>query len=393
MNLEDTNCTDKRGKNLAFFKLFKFELEDLIDRGLDINRKDDNGCSPLMYHIMRGNIAQAEFLIDLGADVNVLYRDLTPLALSVRLMHSTLARKLYEKGSMPEVINEKYALIQVIGSTGKSKVFAAQTKTETVAIKEILFDETCEIEVLTINNEIDILSQLDHPYITKILDISKCGEGYKSRYHIVLEYAKYDLYDIIRRYPTEFSNVRIRHYMAQICSAVYHCHSVDILHMDLKTSNILVTDYGMVKLADFGLSYELGTEEIFNTYITVNYRPPEMLVGSNIPAKSADVWSLGCVFAEMIMKELFFTGMDEICVLESIFSILGSVSESVLPGITDFFSESDLLDMEPKDLSAIFPNFPQDGLDLLNGMLQIKAGDRYKMLECVKHPYFDVFFK
>lgn len=107
--------------------------------------------------------------------------------------------------------------------------------------------------------------------------------------------------------------VQIKCYMRQLLKGIEHCHSKGILHRDIKTSNILVDNNGRLKIADFGLAnFAASRQPLTSRVVTLWYRPPELLLGSTNYGTNVDMWSVGCVFAELFMGRPILKGRTEV---------------------------------------------------------------------------------
>lgn len=180
-------------------------------------------------------------------------------------------------------------------------------------------------------------------------------------------------------------------YMYQMFSALAYCHMNNLLHRDLKPQNLLVDTEGHIKLADFGLarafSVPMGTYT--HEVVTLWYRPPEILLGSHYYTTSVDIWSLGCIFAEMILRRPFLRGDSEIHQLLTIFKLFGTPDESSWPGVIY--------------LEAYKPAFPQWtaasrlpepieklGVEgLVRRLMEYDPSRRMQAKEALNDPYFD----
>ena len=171
-------------------------------------------------------------------------------------------------------------------------------------------------------------------------------------------------------------------------------HSNRIFHRDLKPQNLLISEDGKtIKLADFGLARAFGLPIKTYTHevVTLWYRPPEILLGSQTYAPPMDVWAIGTIFTEMVTKRPLFPGDSEIDELYKIFRQLGTPSEDVWPGVTQL-----------PDWNAAFPkwyktpfapavtnNLDGNGMELLELLLKYDPKDRITAKDALNHPYFD----
>lgn len=160
---------------------------------------------------------------------------------------------------------------------------------------------------------------------------------------------------------------------------VEYCHGRRILHRDLKPQNLLIDETRNLKLADFGLARAFGIPLRVYTHevVTLWYRAPEILMGSRHYSTAVDIWSIGCIFAEMVLKRPLFPGDSEIDELYRIFRLRGTPTEENWPGITD------LKDWKPnfpvwhrQPLEKTVPTLCPEGVDLLHQMIEYDPARR-----------------
>lgn len=178
----------------------------------------------------------------------------------------------------------------------------------------------------------------------------------------------------------------------QMLLGVEQCHRHRVIHRDLKPQNILIdTSNGLVKLADFGLarSFSLPLRPYTHEVVTLWYRSPEVLLGQNVYSPAIDIWSLGCIFAELASGNPIFQGDSEIDQLFKIFKNLGTPDASVwedverLPGYNSLFPKFPL-----RSIRYLVPEMDPVGLDLLAHMLRFNPAHRITAAEALAHPYF-----
>ena len=173
--------------------------------------------------------------------------------------------------------------------------------------------------------EVRYLKSMDHPNIIKLLNIySTDGALY-----LVMELAVCSLLHIIHeRRDIDIQTSHIKRYMLMILSGVSFLHSRFILHRDLKPGNLMVSSDGTLKIIDFGLSRSFGSPRVFShTVMTTPYRPPEMIMKSTYYSTAVDMWSVGCVLAELLQRRILFDNVsdsDPIRHLKLIFSLFGT---------------------------------------------------------------------
>ncbi|XP_045802566.1 cell division control protein 2 homolog [Trifolium pratense] len=186
--------------------------------------------------------------------------------------------------------------------------------------------------------------------------------------------------------------INIKSFMYQILSAVEYCHCHEIIHRDLKPTNLLIDrSEKIIKLADFGLARELGDPDMMYTrkVATLCYRAPEILFGCGKYSTPIDIWSVGCIFGEMLLEKPLLEGkywMDE---LEMFFSMFGTPTEETWPGITKLCTNiTTYPKYEPVDLSTMFYDLDPTGLNLLTTMLCLDPNKRITAEAALKHAYF-----
>jgi len=183
----------------------------------------------------------------------------------------------------------------------------------------------------------------------------------------------------------------IKSYMWQLLQGISHCHSHRVLHRDLKPQNLLIDSEGNIKLGDFGLARSIGIPIRTYTHevITLWYRSPEILLGSNFYGPSVDVWSIGCIFAETATKRALFPGDSEIDQLFRIFRTLGTPDDTVWPGIEHFSDyKSTFPQWTKQDLSKLLPNMETEAIDLLTKLLTYDPTRRLSARKALSHRYF-----
>ncbi|KAG6902147.1 Cyclin-dependent kinase A-1 [Termitomyces sp. Mi166 len=237
-----------------------------------------------------------------------------------------------------------------------------------VALKKIRLEAEDEGVPSTAIREISLLKELKDDNIVKPLDIVHADQ----KLYLVFEFLDVDLKRYIEtgnQNRTPITLDIVKKFTYQLNAGLLYCHSHRILHRDLKPQNLLIDNRNNLKLADFGLARAFGIPMRTYTHevVTLWYRAPEVLLGSRHYATGIDMWSVGCILAEMAMQgQPLFPGDSEIDQIFKIFRILGTPNEQTWQGV------SSLPDYKPtfpqwsrQDLSRIVPTLDELGLDLL----------------------------
>jgi len=255
-----------------------------------------------------------------------------------------------------------------------------------VAIKKIRLRNSREGISIEAIREIKLLQELDHPHILKVLDVFSGPNNM----NVVLEYMTMDLEHIIKAKEIVLSPGAVKQYMYMILLAVQHCHDHWILHRDLKPSNLLIAADNSLKLADFGLAKIYGSpdRQLSNQACTLWYRAPELLFGARAYGQGADMWSVGCIFAELMLRAPFFPGSTELNQLSLIFHAMGTPKEEEWPGLTLLPQYMPFTPQEPRALKEMFTGASDDALDLLSAMLRFNPGKRITAKQALAHKYF-----
>lgn len=172
---------------------------------------------------------------------------------------------------------------------------------------------------------------------------------------MVFEYLEYDLTGILDTPEIRFTAEHIKSWARQLLTGVHVMHTNNILHRDLKPANLLINKRGELKIADWGLARSWNGEKggrLTPTVITLWYRPPELLLGSRAYSSKIDLWSVGCIIAEMFLRKGLFKGKDEAMQLSLIFKILGHPTVEQWPGL----KKCPLWTKVSPEPSAVLPN-------------------------------------
>ncbi|XP_055710391.1 cyclin-dependent kinase 1 [Phlebotomus papatasi] len=286
---------------------------------------------------------------------------------------------------------EDFQRIEKIGEGTYGVVYKGRNKTtgEIVAMKKIRLEMEDEGIPSTAIREISLLKELKHPNIVTLQDVLMEDQ----RLYLIFEFLSMDLKKYMDSVPDNkmLDDELVRSYLYQITDAILYCHRRRILHRDLKPQNLLINKNGIIKIADFGLGRSVGIPVRLYTHeiVTLWYRAPEILLGSKRYSCPVDIWSIGCIFAEMATRKPLFQGDSEIDQLFRMFRVLQTPTEEIWPGVTSL-----------PDYKATFPcwtqnqlanqvkNISDSGLDLLQQMLTYNPINRISAAKIIQHDYF-----
>ncbi|CAL5339763.1 unnamed protein product [Camellia sinensis] len=294
---------------------------------------------------------------------------------------------------MEKPVNWQYEMGEVIGCGAFGVVHKGlllESK-QTVAIKKMHPLDLHNGAPSTIMEEISLLKEMEHANIVKLLEaIPNTDKGS----YMIFEYLDYDLEIFMKTFPKKSKNKqRIKNFLRQILSGLAYCHELKIMHRDLRPDNLLVDREGsVVKIADFGLARKFSSPpgEYCPEVVNLRYMPPEILLGSHEYSTHVDVWSVGCIFAEMIDHQPLFDDLSDKDHLHKIFSIMGTPDATAWPGVTSLpdYIPDDFPKQDPKNLAEYVPNLEPAGVDLLSEMLCMNPARRISALDALAHPYF-----
>lgn len=239
--------------------------------------------------------------------------------------------------------------------------------------------------------EIKLLQHFNHPNLISLIDLLRPPSKREfNDIYMINELMDTDFQQVIGS-DQELTDKHIRYFLYQILCGLNHVHSANVLHRDLKPSNILCNEDCRVKIADFGLA-RVEEEALHMTeYVATRwYRAPEVILSWKEYTKAIDIWSVGCILAEMMLRKPLFQGRDYVHQIISITDILGTPPLEDIRVLGSEQAQSFLLNMgnKPKvPWSQILPNGNPLAFDLLDKMLVINPAKRYTVSQCLAHPY------
>ncbi|KAI0048352.1 Pkinase-domain-containing protein [Auriscalpium vulgare] len=273
-------------------------------------------------------------------------------------------------------------------------VFRAKDKQtgDIVALKKLKLDEEKHGFPITALREINALMGCRHENVVGIREVV-VGETL-TQVFIVMDFIEHDLKTLLTVMPSPFLQSEIKTLMLQLLSAVAHCHANWILHRDLKTSNLLMNNRGSLKVADFGLARRygdpVGVGGMTQLVVTLWYRAPEILLGAKTYSTAVDMWSVGCIFAELLLKEPLFQAKGEIELLSMIFKLLGPPTSTSWPEYSTLplAKTITLPSPQPHQFRQKFQYLTTAGINLLMSLLTYDPDRRITADEALQHPYF-----
>ncbi|GAY47847.1 hypothetical protein CUMW_107410 [Citrus unshiu] len=287
---------------------------------------------------------------------------------------------------------DSFEKLDKIGQGTYSNVYRARDldQKKIVALKKVRFDNLEPESVRFMAREIHILRRLDHINVIKLEGL--VTSRMSCSLYLVFEYMEHDLAGLASHPGLKFSEAQVKCYMQQLLCGLDHCHSRGVLHRDIKGSNLLIDNNGILKIADFGLASFYDPDQnqpLTSRVVTLWYRPPELLLGATYYGTAVDLWSTGCILAELYAGKPIMPGRTEVEQLHKIFKLCGSPSEdywrkSKLPHATIFKPQQPY----KRCVAETFKDFPAPALALMETLLSIDPADRGSAASALRSEFF-----
>ncbi|XP_022775341.1 mitogen-activated protein kinase 7 isoform X1 [Durio zibethinus] len=291
-------------------------------------------------------------------------------------------------------IDTKYVPIKPIGRGAYGVVCSSINRetNEKVAIKKINNVFENRVDALRTLRELKLLRHIRHDNVIALKDVMMPTQraSFKDVY-LVYELMDTDLHQIIKS-SQPLSNDHCKYFIFQLLRGLKYLHSANILHRDLKPGNLLVNANCDLKICDFGLARtSRGNEQFMTEYVVTRwYRAPELLLCCDNYGTSIDVWSVGCIFAEILGRKPIFPGTECLNQLKLIINVLGSQREADLEFIDNPKARRYIKSLpysRGTHFSHLYPQADPLAIDLLQRMLVFDPSKRITVTEALLHPY------
>jgi len=287
--------------------------------------------------------------------------------------------------------HHRYSKIEFLGEGQFATVFKATDNEEggVVAVKKIKIGN--KVEALdginrTALREIKLLQELRHENLIGLLDVF----GHKSNISLVYDFMDTDLEVIIKDKDIVLTQSHIKAYMIMTLKGIEYLHRMWVLHRDLKPNNLLVNRNGVLKIGDFGLAKCFGSpsREYTHQVVTRWYRAPELLFGARLYGEAVDIWAIGCILAELMLRVPFLPGDTDLSQLTTIFQTLGTPTDEDWPEAKHLPDYVSFKHFPGVPLVQCFSAASDKLISLISGLLACNPAKRISATKALNSPFF-----
>ena len=295
---------------------------------------------------------------------------------------------------MSKTIADRYLIISKLGEGGYGKVFLAEdlkNNNVKVALKQLKGGTVEEGVPISCLREISLMKELSHINIVKLMDVIHLS----SAITLVFEYVDTDLKELLKKNGNKGLSPKLyKSLLYQLLKGINNIHKMKILHRDIKSENLMISKDNILKITDFGLArgYGLPISNFRNDVVSLWYRSPDILLGNEHYERSVDMWSIGCIFGEMVLGNILFKGFSENDQLRKIFEIMGTPNEKWYKFYMEYpgWEKEKLTEISlPQDFKKVFPGLDDNGIDLMKKLLELDPEKRILAPDALQHPFFN----
>ncbi|XP_062043452.1 mitogen-activated protein kinase 13 isoform X1 [Lepus europaeus] len=281
-----------------------------------------------------------------------------------------------------------------VGSGAYGAVCSAIDKRsgEKVAIKKLSRPFQSEIFARRAYRELLLLKHMQHENVIGLLDVFTPASSLRNfhDFYLVMPFMQTDLQKIM---GMEFSEDKIQYLVYQMLKGLKYIHSAGVVHRDLKPGNLAVNEDCELKILDFGLARHADAE-MTGYVVTRWYRAPEVILSWMHYNQTVDIWSVGCIMAEMLTGKTLFKGKDYLDQLTQILKVTGVPGAEFVQKLKDKAAKTyiqSLPQIPKKDFTQLFPRASPQAVDLLERMLELDVDKRLTASQALAHPFFEPF--
>ena len=290
-------------------------------------------------------------------------------------------------------LNE-YEIQSLLGKSCCATVWRAvdrRTK-QVVAIKKIFDAFQNSTDAQRTYREIMFLQGLNHPNIIKLINVHRADND--KDIYLAFEFMETDLHAVIRAKILE--DVHKQYIIYQLLKTLKYLHTAELLHRDMKPSNLLLNSDCLMKVADFGLARSTLTHERDEEdCIAIRWhRAPEILLGSTKYTKGVDMWSVGCILGELMLEKPIFPGTSTMNQLERIIAVIGKPTPQDIASVNSQYAETmleSLTRVVPKTFQELCPKASPEAIDLMRKLMKFNPSERFSAEDALAHPYVAAF--